>query len=179
MAALEEEGRGLREMIEAQTGQLGELGCRVARLEEPGHQRGDAQQTAVESLQGIWRPPRRGHGLPGAGVVTLEKQPDEEHAFGPAAALVAEWRALRAGGEAVGSRVDRARTGVRRWELETELLRDFHLTLPPETEPLDEARRADHLRWRQDALAEARRELTKAELVRSLRRVLTLRLWKN
>ena len=148
VAALEAEGRGLREMIEAQTGQLGELGCWVAWLEEPGQQRGDAQQTAVESLQGVWRPPRRGHGLPDAGVVTLEEQPDEEHAFGPAAALVAEWRALRAGGEAVGSRVDRARTGMRWWELETAMLRDFHLTLPPGTEPLDEAGRADHLRWR-------------------------------
>ena len=70
----------------------------------------------------VWRPPRRGHGLPDAGVATLEEQPDETHAFGPAAALVAEWRQLRTGGDATGSRVDRARAGVRRWELETELL---------------------------------------------------------
>ena len=179
VAVLEEEGRGLREMIEAQTGQLEELWRRVARLEGPGQQRGDAQQTVVESLQGVWRPPRRGHGLPDAGVVTLEEQPDEEHAFGPAAVLVAEWRALRAGGEAVGSRVDRARTGERRWELEVAMIRDFGLTLPPETEPLDEAGRADHLRWRMEALAEARQELAKAKRVRLLRRVLTLRLWKN
>ena len=179
VAALEEEGRGLREMIEAQTGQLEELGHRVARLEEPGQQRGDAQQTAVESLQGVWRPPRRGHGLPDAWVVTLEEQPDEEHAFGPAAALVAEWRALRADGEAVGSRVDRARTGVCRWELEVAMIRDFGLTLPPETEQLDEAGRADHLRWRMEALAEARQELARAERGRLMRRVLTLRLWKN
>lgn len=44
-----------------------------------------------------WRPPRREHGLPDAGVVTLEEQPDEEHAFGPATQLVAEWRRLRTG----------------------------------------------------------------------------------
>ena len=52
-----------------------------------------------------------------------------------------EWRKLRTGDEGLGSQVDRARAVMRRWELETELLRDFHLTLPPETEPLDEARK--------------------------------------
>ena len=71
----------------------------------------------------MWRPPRRRHGLPDAGVVTLEEQSDEEHAFGPAVPLVTEWRPLRHGDETAGSRVDRARAGTRRWELETELLR--------------------------------------------------------
>ena len=84
-----------------------------------------------------------GPGLPDAGVVTLEGQPDEEHAFGPAAPLVAEWREIRAGmGDgSTGSRVDRAVAAVRRWELEAEMLRAFHLTLPPETDPLDGSRR--------------------------------------
>ena len=57
------------------------------------------------------------------------------------------------------------------------MLRDFHLTLPPETEPLDASRREDHLRWREDALTEARRELARAKRMRLLRRVLTLGLW--
>ena len=73
--------------------------------------------------------------MPDAGVVTLEEQPDEKHAFGPAAALVAECRALPAGGEATRNRVDRAKDSARRWELEVAMLRDFHLTLPPGTEP--------------------------------------------
>ena len=90
---------------------------------------------------------------------------------------MAEWRALRQGDETVGSRVDRARAAVRRWELEAEVLREFHLTLPPETEPLDEAGRADHLRWRLGALAETRRQLARAERVRLVRRRLTLGLW--
>ena len=106
--------------------------------------------------------------MPDAGVITLEKQPDEGHAFGPAAPLVAEWRENRAGMEEVsaGSRVDRAAAVVRRWELEVAMLRDFHLTLPPETELLDESRMQDQLRWRDDALAEARRELSRARRVR-------------
>ena len=66
---------------------------------------------------------------------------------------------------------------MRRRELEVVLLRDFHLTLPSETQPLDDAGRADHLRWRQDALADARSRLTRAERLRLLRRCLTLGLW--
>ena len=70
--------------------------------------------------------------------------------------------------------MDRAVARVRRSELEVEMLRDFHLTLPPETDPLDESRRKDHVRWRRDALAEARRELGRAKRARLLRRVTTL-----
>ena len=92
---------------------------------------------------------------------------------------MAEWRDLRTGGDQAVSRVDRAVAVVRRWELEVELLRDFHLTLPPETEPLDELRRQDHLRWREEALAEARRELSRARRTRLLRRLLTLGLWRK
>ena len=177
VAELEEEARGLRGLVETQAGQLEELGRRVAHLVREAQQRGESEPVVGEDQPSVWRPPRRRHGLPDVGVVTLEEQPDETHAFGPAAALVAEWRQLRTGGDATGSRVDRARAGVRRWELETELLQEFHLTLPPETEPLDEARRTDHLRWRQNALAEARVELARARRVRLLRRILTLGLW--
>ena len=119
--------------------------------------------------------------MPDAGVVTLEEQPDEEHAFGPAAPLVAEWRAVRAKlrDDAPGSRIDRAVVAVRRWDLEATMLRDFHLATPPETEPLDDSRRADHIRWRQEALSEARRELEWAKRSRLLKRALTLGLsWK-
>ena len=79
--------------------------------------------------------PRRRPGMLDAGVVTLEEQPDEEHAFGQAAPLVKEWRELRVGGDQMAGRVDQGRAAVRRWELEVEMLRDFRLTLPPETHP--------------------------------------------
>ena len=105
VADLEEEGRGLRELVEAQAGQLQELGRRVARVEEQGQQPGDVEAVGVAGQQSAWRPPRRGHGLPGDGVVTLEQQPDEGHAFGPAEELVAEWRELRARYEKAGNRV--------------------------------------------------------------------------
>ena len=117
--------------------------------------------------------------MPDAGVVTLEEQPDEAHAFGQAAELVAEWRRLRTGGNQPASRVERAQVRVRRWELEVGMLRDFHLTLPPETDPLDESRRKDHVRWRREAQAEAQRELGRAKRARLLRRLLTLGVWRT
>ena len=176
--ALEGENQALRETIDTQARQLAELEHRGEGPEE-----GDGQgieSDASEDEEGQrreWRPPRRDHGLPDAGVVTLEEQPDEEHAFGLAAPLVAEWRGLRTGGEASGGRVDRAKAAVHRWELEVAMLGDCGLTLPPETEPLDDGRREDHLRWRREALVEATRELAKAHRGRWLRRVLTFGAW--
>ena len=171
-----------RSWAESQARQLKELGRRVAKLAGPGKQPGGAERAAVDGEQTAWRPPRRGRGMPDAGVIALEVQPDEEHAFGPAAALVAEWREVRARmqDDASGdSRVERAAARVRRWELEAELLGDCHLTLPSETEPLDEYRRADQVRRRREALVEARRKLAEAKRVRMLRRVLTLGLWRR
>ena len=180
VATLEEENLGLRELAEGQASQLEEFARRVAALEEQDQRSNETEAVdAGDSQERDWRPPRRRPGMPNAGVVTLEEQPDEEHAFGPTAPLVKEWRQLRVGGEPVGGRVDRAKARVRRWELEAEMLRDFHLTLPPETEPLDEWRKKDHLRWRKETLAEARRELARAERARLLRRVLTLGLWRK
>ena len=180
--ALEEENRGLLELVEDQARQLDELGSRVAALEGSGQHADDTEAVDAGDDQGNdlgpdWRPPRRRHGMPDAGVVTVEVQPDEDHAFGPAAPLVAEWRELRVRDEKADSRVDRVRDGVRRWELEVEMLVELHLTLPPETYSLDDARRAEHVRWRREAMAEARRELANAERLRWLRRVLTLGLW--
>ena len=177
VAVLEEAHGALMEAIEAQAKRLAEFEGNVERSEdeEPEHGEADAVADDNDGPQ-QWRPPRRDHGLPDAGVVTLEEQSDEEHAFGQAASLVREWRRLRTEGEVSGSRVDRAWAAVRRWELEIAMLGDFGLTLPPETEPLDASRREDHLRWRKEAMAAA---LARARRLRWLRRVLTLGLrWK-
>lgn len=126
-----------------------------------------------------WRPLRHRPGMPDVGAVAQDEQPDEAFALGPAAPLVAEWRQLRTGGGQSVSRVDRAQAAVRRWELEAEMLGEYHLTLPPDTYPLDDERRREHVRWRQDALAEARRESRRARRAMWLRRALTLGLWQR
>lgn len=165
VAALEEAHGALAETVETQAKHLAELERDVG-----GRGDGERQETEDDVSEEEddddrqdtqWQPPRRGHGLPDAGVVPL----------------VAEWRGLRTGAEASGSRVNRAKAAVRRWELEIAMLRDFGLTLPPETEPLDASRREDHLRWRKEALASARRDMARAKLLRWLRRALTLGGW--
>ena len=70
-----------------------------------------------------------------------------------------------------GGWIERARAEERRWELEVAMIRDFGLTLPPETEPLNESRRDDHLGWRRKTLRQARGRRVRAEW---LRRVMTL-----
>ena len=86
---------------------------------------------------------------------------------------------MRAGAGQSVSRVDRAQAAVRRWELEALMLGEYRLTLPPDTFPLDDGRRADHVRWRRDALAEARKELGRAKRARLLRRAVTLGLCRH
>ena len=173
---LEEENRGLRKLVETQAHQIEELERQVVALEQEQQPKGDAERADAGKDQRQRRPRQLRHLPYDTGVVTLEKQPDEENTLGPAvASVVAEWRVLRNPAARRGSRVDRAKAAVRRWELEVELLRDFRLTLPPETEPLDDSRRADHIRWRLEAMADAKRELARAKWIR----VLTLGLWRR
>jgi len=104
VAELEDENAELRDLADDQARQLELLTRRLAALEY-SRQSGDAPEVVgvdtdadaddalghdlTDGVDQDWRPPRRRPGMPDAGVVTLEVQPDEEHAFGPAAALVA------------------------------------------------------------------------------------------
>ena len=87
---------------------------RVNVLTEEVRQLCETMQSQAGELEELGRPPRRANGLPDAGVVTLEPQTDEEHAFGPVAGLMAEWRELRTGGARRGSTVDQAKAEERR-----------------------------------------------------------------
>ena len=165
---------------ESEAGQPEETGERAAGLEE-AREKPDSELVSAgeENTEGEWRSSERAHGLPDTSVVTLEPQPDEEHAFGPAAELVAEWRRLRTGGTSIGSGVEQARAEERRWELEILLIEEHGLTLPPDREPLQGSERDDHLRWRREALAHARRQRLTAERWATVRKVLTLGLWQG
>ena len=152
VAELEDENAELRELAGDQARQLEELTRRLAALED-GRQSDDAAGVVDADADDVhghdradgvaqdWRPPRHRPGMLDAGVVTLDEQPDEEFAFGPAAPLVAEWRGLRTAIVQSASRVDRAQAAVRRWELEAEMLGEYRLTLPLDTHPLDDGRR--------------------------------------
>ena len=175
---LEEEVRAHREMVATQAGQLEEFESRLSHWEQEQGQRHDQVKSIIADSSPVeWKPPSRAYGLPDAGVVTLDPQPDESHAFGPAADLVAEWRSLRTGGNEASNKLERARAEERRWELEIAMIEEFGLTLPPETEPLHESRRDSHLGWRRKTLERVRQERSSRERLRVLRRVFTLGLW--
>ena len=170
----------LAEMVEAQGGQLQELGRRVAGLEDVARERtaGNVGPAVDEDVAGEWRPPEREQGLPDAGVVMVEPQPDEEHAFGPAAGLVAEWRNL--GTDLPNRRgVDRTKAEERWWELGVILMDRYHLTLPPKTERLRGSEREDYLRRLRERLAQVRGQRATAERWERFRRVVTLGLWRG
>ena len=78
---------------------------------------------------------------------------DEAHASSPAAELVAVWQRFKFGATETRGRVEPAMAKERRWELDVAMIGEFGLILPPETEPLEELRRDDHLEWRRRALA--------------------------
>ncbi len=103
VAELEEENRRLRETVAEQDCRLEELTELAAAPEVVEDQVGDIGPVEAGDVQGDvpaderadgfepgWRPPRRRPGMPDAGVVTVDGQPDEEDVFGPAAPLVAE-----------------------------------------------------------------------------------------
>ena len=74
-----------------------------------------------------------------------------------------EWREVKTRAETSDNRVDQARAAVRMLELEVELIEDFRLALPPETEPLDDSAWAEHTSRRTFDLLRARNELTQAQ----------------
>lgn len=90
--------------------------------------------------------------------------------------LVAEWRRLtRQRGD--GTKLDQVKTRERIMALEIAMIEGYELTLPPDTDPLHPSPRESYLRWRRRALADLQTERVRRELLRWVRRVLTLGLW--
>ena len=112
-------------------------------------------------------------------LVTRDPVGDDEEVFGDAWPLVKEWRELWDGHPARGKGLAWVSTRQRILELEVAMLEDHGLTLPPETEPLRGLDRGAQLNWRLKALHEFRKRRARLELVRWLRRVLSLGLWRK
>lgn len=123
--------------------------------------------------------PRSPRGSARAGVFSEEPVPGEDAVFGELMPLIEEWRDLagrrRAG---AGSRLRQAELEERLLELEVEMIESRGLTPPPETEPLRGDARPRQSRWRREALGRVRRERARLALLRRLRGVLTLGLWR-
>lgn len=176
VADLEEEVGTLQGIVEEQSEEFTRLAARVEQLEQTHDEGRESDQVTEAPKPPVISEragPKQTHASPD--VVTLEPQANEE--FGPATALVDEWRLLRTRDCGGKSKVERAKAEERRWDLEVAMIEQFGLTLPPETEPLTASDMETHLEWRRETLRRVRRERTKAERIILLRRIATLGLW--
>ena len=110
-------------------------------------------------------------------VVTVNPEPGDEDVYGAAWPLVDEWRRLRDNHPNKGGTLTWLTAEERIRELEVAMLEEHGLTLPPETEPLRGLWRSSQLNWRRMALRDVRRARSRRELLRWVRRALTLGLW--
>ena len=112
-------------------------------------------------------------------VVTEKPAEDDEEVYGEAWPLVEEWRLRRADHPHRGRSLSWLVTEERLLTLELAMLEEHGLTLPPETQALRGFGRKGQTSWRWKALYDTRKALRKRELLRWVRRVLTLGLWRK
>ncbi len=112
-------------------------------------------------------------------IVTVEPADDDVEVYGNAWPLVEEWRSLRVGHPNRGSTLSWLTNEERLLELELAMLEEHGMTLPPEKQPLRGFGRRGQTTHRWKALAETRVKLRKRKLLRWVRRVLTLWLWRK
>ena len=112
-------------------------------------------------------------------VVTENPAEDDEEVYGDAWPLVEEWRSLREGHPHRGASLSWLVTEERLLMLELAMLDDHGLTLPPETQALRGFGRRGQTTHRWKALADTRVALRKRKLLRWVRTVLTLWLWRK
>ena len=181
MAGLEGELReGMQTLGETHAQGMRRLEQRLARAETQRNSSG----TADSGLAAAARTRRNGGGKAGLRrlhpeLVTRESADDDADVFGDSWPLVQEWRELWDGHPAQGRGLAWVARRERILALEVAMLEERGLTLPPETEPLRGLDRGAQLNWRRDALHEFHRRRARLELLRRLRRALTLAPWRS
>ena len=90
--------------------------------------------------------------------------------------MVMEWQEAVAAEQKAKSRLERAKAAERLLEVEIAIIQDHRETVPPGEKWYD-AKREKEIAWRWGALRKRRRERSRLELRRWLRRILTLGLW--
>ena len=112
-------------------------------------------------------------------LVTREPSEDDEEVFGDAWPLIVEWRELKAAHPNRGRSLSWLATQERLLTVELALLEEHGMTLPPETYPLRGFARDGQTGWRRTALYDTWRARARRELLRWVRRVLSLGLWRK
>ena len=124
-------------------------------------------------------PPRKPFRTASPSVITMEPQPGDEEVFGDAWPLVDEWRQLRGSHPTEGRGPEWLADEEKLRELETTLIGDHGLTVPPDTDPWDSLSRRTQVRWRMQTLERVRGERVLAQWRQWIRRILTLGRWRN
>ena len=153
---------------------------RLVRLEAGGHGSVTPSPTGADSESGPKRRYVRPRTYPQ--LVTPEAEPDEDLVYGEATPVIVEWRRVRAEflkTLKTGTTLDRTEVQEPMLELELAIVEEHGLTLPPASFPWDEFNRRDKVWERTQDLKRVRAERNRALLRRWLRRVLTIRLWRN
>ena len=112
-------------------------------------------------------------------LATLEAAADDEAVFGDAWPLIREWRGLRENHPDRGKGLEWLQDEERLMLVELALLEEHGLTLPPQDYPLTGLDRNNQTNWRHTTLADTRRELARARLLRRVRQVITCNLWRR
>ena len=112
-------------------------------------------------------------------IVTVQPADDDVEVYGDAWPLVEEWRRLRDGHPNQGRTLSWLVNEERLLVLELAMLEEHGLTLPPEKQPLRGFGRSGQTSWRRTALANTRVRLQRRKLLRWVRRILTLWLWRK
>ncbi len=112
-------------------------------------------------------------------VVTMDPAEDDEQVYGAAWPLVEEWRRLRTGHARDDGSLAWLVAEERLLTLDLTMIEVHGLTLPPETQPLRGFGRRNQTVWRWEALRDTRKALPRRRMLRWVRRVLTLGLWRR
>ena len=162
---------------------------RVDRLEEADRKSarfaegpGDSKQTTSARPTSAKEPeqttkwfPRRTYPQ----LVTKEAAEDDEYVYQEAWPVVHEWRELSNVTHFKGRTLSWMKRRERVLELERRLLDEFLLTLPPARHPIDKEWRRKRLRWNADDLRSIRGRIVRRLMLRWVRRILTLGLWRK
>ena len=179
----DELGKELRRRMAAVEGEVGALKRSEPQGTGAGHAgagpspEGSGQSESGASGRGRRPPPRPRLQREYPDLVTLEPADDDEEIFGDAWPLIVEWRELKGSHPNEGGGLDWLAVEERLRVVELALLEEHGMTLPPEKQPLRGFDRSGQTNWRRTALFDTRRALRKAELLRTVRRVLTFGLW--
>ena len=112
-------------------------------------------------------------------IVTIEAADDDQYVYKEAWPVVHEWRELSKVTHFKGKALTWMKRRERVLELEVRLLDEFQLTLPPEKHPIDKEWRRKLLRWNDDDLRSIRGRIVRSLMLRWVRRILTLGLWRK